>query len=123
MSNQIAFDEIKKAQEIIVDAIDRSARVNLAAVEKMLELNKQRFSNVEFSNPADFFARQTTAVKEYAEQVNAQFEELASIGNESREQLTELSQEFAKNLDFASLFNFGQTASAAKPKAKTAKAA
>lgn len=122
MSNQIAFDEFKKAQEIMADAMDRAARVNLSAVEKMLELNKQRFSNIEFSNPADYFARQTTAVKEYAEQMNHQFEELASIGNESREQLTELGQEFAKNMDFASLFNFGQPAPAAKPK-KTAKAA
>ncbi|NCO19760.1 MAG: hypothetical protein GW900_06890, partial [Gammaproteobacteria bacterium] len=70
------------------------------------------------SSPADFIARQSSAFKEYAEQVNQQFEELAAIGNESREKLTGLSQNFAKSMDFSKLFDFAPTA--AKPKAKPA---
>lgn len=109
MTNKTAFDEIRKTQEIILDAIDRTARTNLASAEKLLELNRKRFSGAEdFSNPADLVSRQASAFKEYAEELNHQFEELATIGNESREQLTELGQEFAKNLDFSSFFNFAQ---------------
>jgi len=123
MSTQNTFEEVKKAQEIIAEAIDKSARTNLASVEKLLELNKQNFGQLQdVSSPADFFSRQSTAFKEYAEQVNKQFEELAAIGNESREQLTELGQEFAKNLDFSSFFNFAQPTQpkAKKPAAKAA---
>jgi len=112
-----AFEEVKKAQEIIMGAIDKSTRANLASIEKLMELNKQSFSGgQDLSNPADFVARQSTTFKEYADQLNQQFETLTSIGNESREQLTELSQEFAKNLDFSSFFQFPQPESKAKAK-------
>ncbi|MDT8448701.1 MAG: phasin family protein [Wenzhouxiangellaceae bacterium] len=125
MTNKTAFDEIRKAQEIILDAIDRTARTNLASAEKLLELNRKRFSGAEdFSNPADLVSRQAGAFKKYAEELNHQFEELATIGNESREQLTELGQEFAKNLDFTSFFNFAQpeTRAQASKSKSTAKA-
>ena len=124
MSNTTALEELKKAQNIMMEAVDKSARTNLEAVEKMLELNKQRFSNLtEATNPGDYVARQSSAFKEYAEHLSAHIEALTAIGNESREQLTELSQEFAKGLDFTSFFPFGEAATA-KPKGKTgAKAA
>ncbi|MBS3743079.1 MAG: phasin family protein [Wenzhouxiangellaceae bacterium] len=103
MTNQTAFEDIKKAQEIFMEAIDKTTRANLASVEKMMELNKKRFSSLEdLSDPADFFAKQSTAFKEYAEEMNQQFETLTEIGNESREKLAELGQDFAKNLDFSS---------------------
>ena len=118
MTNQTAFEDISKAQEIFMDAIDKTTRANLASVEKMLELNKKRFSSFEdVSNPADFMARQSNAFKEYAEEMNQQFETLTEIGNESREKLTELSQDFAKNLDFSSFFTAPQAAT--KSQAKT----
>jgi phage-related minor tail protein len=120
MTTQTAFDEIRKAQEIIMDAIDKSARANLAATEKMLELNKQRFASLnDVDSPADYMAKQSTAFKEYADELNQQFETLAAIGNESREQLTELGQEFARNMDFSSFFNFAQP----EPKSKAKKTA
>ena len=120
MTTQTAFDEIRKAQEIIMDAIDKSARANLAATEKMLELNKQRFTTLnDVDSPADYRAKQSTAFKEYADELNQQFETLAAIGNESREQLTELGQEFARNMDFSSFFNFAQP----EPKSKAKKTA
>jgi len=110
MSKQTAFEDITKAQQIIMDAIDKTTRANLAAVEKMMDLNKQRFSSLgESSDPADFVAKQSTAFKEYAEEMNQQFETLAAIGNESREQLMALGQDFAKNLNFTSVFEVPQT--------------
>jgi len=122
MSKQTSFEEFRKAQQIVAEAIDKSARSQLASVEKLLEINRQSFEKMgEVSSPADFFSRQSTALKEYAEQVNHQFEELAAIGNESREQLTELGQDFARNLDMSSLFNFEPAA--AKPRKSTSKAA
>jgi hypothetical protein len=122
MTTQTAFDEIRKAQEIIMDAIDKSARANLAATEKMLELNRQRFAGLnDVDSPADYMAKQSTAFKEYADELNQQFETLAAIGNESREQLTELSQEFARNMDFASFFNFAQPEAKSKAKKTSAK--
>ncbi|MGK7294220.1 MAG: phasin family protein [Candidatus Wenzhouxiangella sp. M2_3B_020] len=122
--NQTAFDEIRKAQEIMMDAFDKTARANLATAEKMLELNKQSFATVDdYSSPADLVARQSSAFKEYADEINQQFETLASIGNESREQLTELGQEFARNVDVGSFFNFAQPGAKSKPKAKSTKAA
>ena len=123
MTKQTAFEDISKAQEIIMDAIDKTTRANLASVEKMMELNKKRFSSVEnLSNPADFVASQSSAFKEYAEEMNRQFETLTEIGNESREKLTELSQDFAKNLDFSSFFTApqGSSKSGAKTTAKSA---
>jgi len=123
MTKQTAFEDIGKAQEIIMDAIDKTTRANLASVEKMLELNKKRFSSFEDAgNPADFMAKQSSAFKEYAEQMNQQFETLTEIGNESREKLTELGQDFAKNLDFSSFFTAPQasTKSGAKTTAKSA---
>ncbi|MGM0658980.1 MAG: phasin family protein [Pseudomonadota bacterium] len=103
MTNQTAFEDIKKAQEIFMEAIDKTTRANLASVEKMMELNKKRFSSLEdLSDPADFVAKQSTAFKEYAEEMNQQFETLTEIGNESREKLAELGQDFARNLDFSS---------------------
>lgn len=124
MTRQTAFDEFRKAQEIIVDTIDRTARTNLASVEKLLELNRKRFAGSEdLSNPADYITRQASAFKEYAEEVNHQFEELATIGNESREQLTELGQEFAKNLDFSSFFDFTPAQTGTRPRSKTKSAA
>jgi len=123
MTNQTAFEDIKKAQEIFMEAIDKTTRANLASVEKMMELNKKRFSGVEdLSNPADFVAKQSTAFKEYAEEMNQQFETLTEIGNESREKLAELSQDFAKNLDFSSFFSAPQNApkSSGKTAGKTA---
>ena len=105
MTKQTAFEDITKAQQIFMDTIDKTTRANLASVEKMLELNKKRFSTFEdVSNPADFIARQSSAFKEYAEEMNQQFETLTEIGNESREKLAELGQDFAKNLDFSSFF-------------------
>lgn len=105
MSKQTAVEDITRAQQIVMDAIDRTTRANLAAVEKMMDLNKQRFSSLgESSDPAEFVTRQSTAFKAYADEMNQQFETLAAIGNESREQLAELGQNFAKNLDFSSFF-------------------
>lgn len=119
MTKQTAFEDITRAQQIIMDAIDKTTRANLAAVEKMMDLNKQRFSSLgETSDPADFVAKQSTVFKTYAEEMNQQFETLAAIGNESREQLAELGQDFAKNLDFTSFFTIPQTAP--KSRAKTA---
>ena len=120
MNTQTAFTEMKKAQDILMEAIDKSARTNLESIEKLLELNKDRMSSFsDVSNPSDLIARQSAVFKEYAEHLTAHMEALAAIGTESREQLTELGQEFAKGLDFSSLFSFGEVA--AKPKAKTAK--
>jgi len=117
MTNQTAFEDIKKAQEIFMETIEKTTRANLASAEKMMELNKKRFSSVEnLSNPADFVASQSNAFKEYAEEMNQQFETLTEIGNESREKLTELSQDFAKNLDFSSFFTAPQAATKSQPK-------
>ena len=117
MTNQTAFGDISKAQEIFMDAIDKTTRANLASVEKMMELNKKRFSSFDdVSNPADFMALQSNAFKEYAEEMNQQFETLTEIGNESREKLTELTQDFAKNLDFSSFFTAPQASSKSQRK-------
>jgi hypothetical protein len=116
--NNTAFEEVKKAQNIVMEAIDKSARTNLEAGEKLMELNKQRFSNIgDFSNPGEYVTRQSEAFKEYAQQLSSHVEALTAIGNESREQLTELSQEFAKSLDFSSFFPFAEAPT--KPKAKS----
>jgi len=118
MSNHKIFDEMKKAQNIWMETIDRSARVNLDTVEKLMELNKQRFSGAaETSSPSDFVAQQSAAFKDYAEAMSAHFEALTAIGSDSRDQLTELSQEFAKGIDFSSFFPVGE--SAAKPRSKS----
>lgn len=123
MSKQTAFEEITKAQQIITDTIDKTTRANLAAVEKMMDLNKQRFSSFgDASDPADFVAKQSTAFKAYAEEMNKQFETLAAIGNESREQLMELGQDFAKNLNFTSLFEVPQAQGPSKTKSGAKKA-
>lgn len=119
MTNKTAFEDITKAQQIIMDAIDKTTRANLAAVEKMMDLNKQRFSSLgKTSDPADFVANQSTAFKAYAEQMNEQFETLTEIGNESREQLAELGQDYAKNIDFSSFFTLPQNQPKSKAKAK-----
>ena len=117
MNTPTAFTEMKKAQDILMEAIDKSARTNLESIEKLLELNKDRMSGLsDVSNPSDLIARQSAAFKEYAEHLTAHMEALAAIGTESREQLTELGQEFAKSMDFSSMFGMGETTS--KPKAK-----
>lgn len=119
MTNQTAFEDIKKAQEIIMDAIDKSTRANLASFEKMLELNKERFSNLgDVTNPAEYVEKQSNAFKEYAEQMNQQFETLTEIGTESRERLAELGQDYAKNLDFSSFFTVPQGKAGSKSKGK-----
>ena len=38
MTKQTAFEDITRAQQIIMDAIDKTTRANLAAVEKMMDL-------------------------------------------------------------------------------------
>ena len=120
MNTPTAFTEMKKAQDILMEAIDKSARTNLESIEKLLELNKDRLSGLsDVSNPSDLVARQSAAFKEYAEHLSAHMEALAAIGTESREQLTELGQEFAKSMDFSSLFGMGETASKPKSKAST----
>ena len=117
MSNATAFEDFKKFQQVIVDAVDKSARINMATIEKLLEMNKESFGQIgEVTSPADLFSRQTTTMKEYAEQINHHIEELAAVGTASREQLTELGQDFARNLDFSDLFKFGQEP--AKPKGR-----
>jgi len=119
MNTPTAFTEMKKAQDILMEAIDKSARTNLESVQKLLELNKEGLSGLgEVSNPSDLIARQSAAFKEYAEHLSAHMEALAAIGTESREQLTELGQEFAKTMDFSSVF--GMTEAPSKPKAKGA---
>lgn len=118
MSNQAAFTEIKKAQDILADTIDKSARTNLEAVEKLLELNKQRLSDLgEVSSPSEYVSRQSAAFKEYVDFLSGHVEALTAIGQESREQLTGLSQEFAKGMDFSDLFPFADTGKA-KSKSK-----
>lgn len=117
MTKQTAFEDITKAQQIIMDAIDKTTRANLASVEKMMDLNKQRLSSAaDLSDPSDFVAKQSTAFKAYAEQMNQQFETLAAIGNESREQLMELGQDFAKNLNFTNFFEVPQAQGRTKAK-------
>lgn len=118
MSKQTAFEEITKAQQIITDAIDKTTRANLASIEKMMDLGKQRFSSLgEVSDPADFVASQSTAFKAYADEMNQQFETLTAIGNESREQLMALGQDFAKNLNFSDFFEVPQTKPQSRAKA------
>lgn len=118
MNTPTAFTEMKKAQDILMEAIDKSARTNLESVQKLLELNKEGLSSLsDVSNPSDLIARQSATFKEYAEHLSAHMEALAAIGTESREQLTELGQEFAKTMDFSSLFGVGEAPS--KPKAKS----
>ncbi len=118
MNTPTAFTEMKKAQDILMEAIDKSARTNLESVQKLLELNKERMSGLgDVSNPSDLIARQSAAFKEYAEHLSAHMEALAAIGTESREQLTELGQEFAKTMDFSSMFGMAEPTS--KPKAKS----
>ncbi len=127
MTNKNAFDldhpalsEARKAQEIVFEAIDKTARQNLDATQKLLELNKKRYAETQdMSSPSDYLARQSAATKDYAEQVNAHLESLAAIGNESREQLTEIGQEFARNMDFSGMFPFAPQA-ATKTKTKPA---
>lgn len=117
MTTNTAFEEVKKAQNILMETIDKSARANLDAVQKLLELNKQRFSSANgVTNPSELVANQSSAFKDYAEAMSAHFENLTAIGTESREQLTELSQDFSKGLDFSSFFPFAETAT--KPKGK-----
>lgn len=117
MNTTTAFAEMKKAQDILLEAIDKSAKINLESVEKLLELNKQRLSGLtDFSNPSDLIARQSAAFKEYAEHVAAHMEALTSVGTESREQLMELGQEFAKSMDFSSFFGMAEAPSKARPK-------
>ena len=121
--NTNAFAEMKKAQDILLEAIDKSAKTNLESVEKLLELNKQRLTGfADISNPSDLIARQSAAFKEYAEHLAAHMEALTAIGTESREQLMELGQEFAKNMDFSSLFGLAEAPTKAKPRS-TSKAA
>ncbi len=121
MTTNTALEDVKKAQNIMMETIDKSARANLDAVQKLLELNKQRFSSAsDVTNPSDFVASQSSAIKDYAEAMSAHFENLTAIGTESREQLTELSQDFAKGVDLSSLFPFAETT--AKPKGKASKA-
>ena len=118
MNNQTAFAEAKKAQEILAEAIDKSARTNLEAVEKLLEMNKQRVSDFTetSSNPSEFVSRQSAAFKDYVDFVSSHVESLNAIGAESREQMTELSQDFAKGMDFSSFFPFSQQPTKAKAK-------
>lgn len=119
MNTTNAFAEMKKAQDILLEAIDKSAKVNLESVEKLLELNKQRLTGLtDVSNPSDLIARQSATFKEYAEHLAAHMEALTTIGTESREQLMELGQEFAKGLDFGSMF--GMAEAPTKPKPRTA---
>ncbi|MEN1729234.1 MAG: phasin family protein [Pseudomonadota bacterium] len=120
MSNKI-FEDVKKAQNIWMDTIDKSVRANLDTVEKMLEMNKQRFSaTADVASPSDFIASQSGVFKDYAEAVSTHLEALTSIGTDSRDQFTELSQEFAKGMDFSSFFPFGETTKAKKSSGKKA---
>lgn len=121
MTNQTAFAEFRKAQDILGDAIEKSTKTNLEAVEKLLEINKQRFSDVgDLGNPGEFASRQASAFKDYVDFVSNHVQSLNAIGAESREQLTELSQTFAKGIDFSGFFPFGQEPS--KGKSKSTKA-
>ena len=119
MNSNSAFSEMKKAQDILFEAIDKAAKTNLESVEKLMELNKQGLSGMtDVSNPSDLIAKQSAAFKEYAEHLSAHMEALTAIGTESREQLMELGQEFAKSMDLSSMFGMADTAT--KPKARTA---
>lgn len=116
MNTTSAFAEMKKAQDILLEAIDKAAKTNLESVEKLMALNKQGLSSfTDVSNPSDLIARQSAAFKAYAEHLSAHMEALTTIGNESREQLMELGQEFAKGVDISSLFGVAE-ATKAKPK-------
>jgi len=109
MSNKV-FEDVKKAQNIWMETIDRSARANLDTMEKILELNKQRFSaGADVTSPTDVISTQSGAFKDYAELTSAHFEALIRIGSESRDQLTELSQSVAKGMDFSAIFPVGET--------------
>lgn len=117
MNQHSYFDEMKKAHDILMDAFDKSARAHLDSAEKVLAMNRQRIESLgKITSPGDFVTDQTSAVRDYAEQFSAHIQALTTIGNESREQLTELSQEFAKGVDFSMFSPFGETA--AKPKTK-----
>lgn len=112
-----ALAELQKAQSIFVDAIDKTARKNLESTEQLLELNKKRFSATQdFSNPTDFMAQQTAVFKDYADHLKSHMEALASIGSESRDQLSEVSSEFARAMDFSSLFPFAENTGKTKAK-------
>ncbi len=117
MNTTTAFAEMKKAQDILLEAIDKSAKTNLESVEKLMALNKAGLSGfTDVSNPSDLIAKQSAAFKEYAEHLAAHMEALTAIGTESREQLMELGQEFAKSMDFASLFGMADAPAKAKPR-------
>jgi hypothetical protein len=120
MSKDTVFAELKKAQDVITETIDKSARTNLETFEKLMEINKKSASNTDqAANPTDIFARQSAIFKEYAEQLGAHVEALTSIGLETREQLTEISQEFAKGLDFSAMFPMSDAAVSKSGKSAT----
>ena len=120
MNQPTYLEEIKKVHHILFDAIDKSARAHLDTAEKLLAMNRQRLESLgNLSNPGDFVTDQTAAVKDYAEQLSAHFQALSTIGNESREQLTELSQEFAKGFDLSMFSPFGESQPKTRAKSTT----
>lgn len=120
MSKNTVFEELKKAQDVLTDTIHRSAQTNLETFEKLMEINRKSVSKAdEVSNPNDFISRQSAVFKEYAEQLGSHVETLTSIGLETRDQLTEISAEFAKGLDFSAMFPISDAAVNAS--ARTAK--
>ena len=117
-----AFAELKKAQAIVFDAIDQTARKNLEAAEKLLETNRQRLADAtDMSEPSEYFSRQSAAVKDYAEQVRSHIEALTEIGQKSREELSEVGSEMAKALDFSSFYPFAEVGGKAKKPAPRGK--
>jgi len=118
MNTNAIFEDFKKVQNILFESIDQSARANLEAAEKFLELNKQRVSSLtEVASPSEVIARQSDAFKDYAEALSAHIETLSGISTKSREQLTELSEGFAKDMDFSSFFPFAPATGKTKSKA------
>ncbi|MFU8831408.1 MAG: phasin family protein [Wenzhouxiangella sp.] len=120
MSKNTVFEELKKAQNVLTDTINKSAQTNLETFEKLMEINRKSVSKAdEASNPNDLITRQSAVFKEYAEQLGSHVETLTNIGLETREQLTEISSEFAKGLDFSAMFPISDAAVDAS--ARTAK--
>ena len=119
MSTTPMFEEFRKAQEILAQTVEKTARANLASVEKMMELNRTGFAGMqEAEGPADFIARQSGVLRQYGEEFGRQFEELSAIGTESREQLLELGQAMIRNVDLSGWFDLAPTAAAGKTKSK-----
>jgi len=87
---------VQKSHRLVFETLDKTARLQLALAEDLLDMNRSRFNSLyETQSFADLLANQQNLAAELGERAKRYAEDLQEVFGEVQEEVTEAANELA----------------------------